>query len=134
MAEDIVLAFHVAYLNGCIQVIDMCPQAGGRASPIEDAPHLVIHELKKMGYEVDNRPILYLDINGKWDQMKVHNGEFDNYRMLNVDTWEQAVSILLRNRILDMPKQGDTLWDTSTQPWTGISGGGHILLNTATKH
>lgn len=127
MRPPITLAFNAVMFNGCIQVIDLSDMHPG-VNPIEDAPELVIHELKKRGYPINERPVVYLDNNERWDVMKVHNGEFDNYMVINGPTWEYTIMVLMRNRILDKPKEGDTDWDRFTQPWDGTGGDPLLIL------
>lgn len=94
-----VVAFFAREQDGMIGVIDLWPDLSPDAqrdtSRITDAPQVVVTELLKRGFPVNDRIVLYMDENDIWDRICVHNGNFDNFQVLHAPSWQQAMTQLL---------------------------------------
>lgn len=98
------VAFIAKERDGCIQVIDLSPMLPPikrqGITTVTDAPEVVVHELAKRGFPVNDRPIIYLDEDNIWDVIKVHNFHFDNFMVLHARTWERALGALLSGGVI----------------------------------
>lgn len=99
-----VVAFFAAEKDGMIGVIDLwrdlTPDAQRDTQKVTDAPQVVINELLRRGFPINDRVLLYMDENDRWDQICVHNGNFDNFFMLHAESWQIAIERLLKEGVI----------------------------------
>lgn len=99
-----VVAFFAKEKDGMIGVVDLWPEltpdAQRDTSRVTQEPQIVINELLRRGYPVNDRVLLYLDENDRWDQIVVRNGNFDNFYLLHAPSWEIAMERLLKDGIV----------------------------------
>lgn len=99
-----VVAFFAREKDGLIGIVDLWPEltpdAQRDTSRVTDAPQIVLNELAQRGFPINDRVVLYLDENNRWDQILVHNGSFDNFYLLHAPSWEVALERLLKDGIV----------------------------------
>lgn len=102
---SIALSFMVRELYGVIAVMDLYPQVPEDKkfafATITQAPQLLLNELAKRKYPINDRPVLYMDEDDVWDQVLTKNGEFDNFRVLHAPTLHRAVEQLVSGGVMD---------------------------------